>query len=240
MRMTEWFTALEGTSAGHQIALSLALGSALLHAIFGALQKGNHDPWLSRGAIDISYGLIAVPFVLFVVPWPEPHMWMIFAITFVIHCFYKYMQAMAYERGAYTVVYPVVRGTGPLFAIIGAWLLFGERFNAVQWLGVAVLLSGIYGLALYNLRNLTVGRDTLKMALVLAVILAAQGEGRAVIEPGYRVGNMSRRILTMIAGTDALSVSEKIQACNLLMHFTSEDTRKLARKLAESLMHHAA
>jgi len=170
MRMTEWITALEGTPAGHQIALALALGSALLHAIFGALQKGNHDPWLSRGAIDMSYGLIAVPFVFLVVPWPEPHMWMIFAITFVIHCFYKYMQAMAYERGAYTVVYPVVRGTGPLFAIIGAWLLFGERFNAVQWLGVAVLLSGIYGLALYNLRHLTVGRDTLKMALVLAVI----------------------------------------------------------------------
>ncbi len=150
--------------------MALALMSALLHAIFGALQKGSHDPWLSRGAIDISYGLIAIPFALFVVPWPEPHMWQIFAIAFVIHSIYKYLQAMAYMRGAYTVVYPVVRGTGPLFAIIGAYFLFGERFNAVQWAGVAVLLMGIYGLAVYNLRHLTVGRETLKLALVLAVL----------------------------------------------------------------------
>jgi drug/metabolite transporter (DMT)-like permease len=168
--LNAWLAALAGTPAGLQLAMGLALLSALLHAVFGALQKGRHDPWLSRGAIDFSYGMMALPLVLFVVPLPAPHMWPVFAATFVIHSVYKILQAMAYERGAYTVVYPVVRGTGPLFAIIGAWLLFGERFNAVQWLGVAVLLSGIYGLALYNLRNLTVGRDTLKMALVLAVI----------------------------------------------------------------------
>jgi len=168
--MSNWVTSLQGTPAGHQVAIGLVLMSAVLHAIFGALQKGSHDPWLTRGAIDISYGLIAVPVVLFVVPWPEPHMWPIFAGAFVIHCLYKCLQAMAYTRGAYTVVYPVVRGTGPLFAIIGAYLLFGERFSALQWLGVLVLLCGIYGLAVYNLRHLTVGRETLKMALVLAVL----------------------------------------------------------------------
>jgi len=168
--MSDWVTSLQGTDAGYQVAMGLALLSAILHAIFGALQKGSHDPWLTRGAIDISYGLIAVPFALFVVPWPEPHMWLIFAGAFVIHCTYKYLQAMAYTRGAYTVVYPVVRGTGPLFAIIGAYFLFGERFSGLQWLGVLVLLSGIYGLAVYNLRHLTVGRDTLKMALIFAVL----------------------------------------------------------------------
>ncbi|HBQ37270.1 MAG TPA: multidrug transporter, partial [Rhodobacteraceae bacterium] len=81
--MTAWLGSIEGTAMGHQVAMGLALFSAILHAIFGVLQKGRHDPWLSRGAIDISYGLIAVPFVLFVVPFPEPHMWSIFAIVFV-------------------------------------------------------------------------------------------------------------------------------------------------------------
>ncbi|KPU84313.1 multidrug transporter [Marinosulfonomonas sp. PRT-SC04] len=168
--MSDWVAVLQGTPAGHQVAMGLALLSAVLHAFFGALQKGRHDPWLTRGAIDISYGLIAAPFALFVVPWPEPHMWLIFIGAFVIHCVYKYLQAMAYVRGAYTVVYPVVRGTGPLFAIVGAYLLFDERFSARQWAGVAVLLAGIYGLALYNLRTVTVGRETIKMALVLAVL----------------------------------------------------------------------
>ena len=167
--MSDWLISLEGTEAGRQVAMGLALMAAVLHAVFGALQKGRHDPWLSRGAIDFSYGAMAAPLALFVVPWPEPHMWPIFAGAFVIHVGYKLLQALAYTKGAYTVVYPVVRGTGPLFAVLGAGLFFGEHFTAVQWIGVAVLLSGIFGLAIYNLIFLTAARDTLVPALGLAV-----------------------------------------------------------------------
>ena len=166
--MSDWLISLEGTEAGHRLALMLAVMAAALHAVFGALQKGRHDPWISRGAIDGAYGLMAAPFALFVVPWPAPQMWPIFAGAWVIHTGYKLLQAQAYTKGAYTVVYPVVRGTGPLFTVIGAWLIFGEVFTPLQWLGVAVLLSGIFGLALYNLAFLTTARDTLVPALALA------------------------------------------------------------------------
>ncbi|NRB03129.1 MAG: EamA family transporter [Rhodobacteraceae bacterium] len=167
--MAEWITSIEGTEAGHQLALILALLAAVLHAAFGALQKGRHDPWLSRGAIDVSYMLIALPFALFVVPFPEPHMWPIFAGVMAIHVIYKILQALAYTKGDYTVVYPVVRGTGPLFTVIGAYFLFGETFTLVQWLGVGVLLAGIYGLAAYNMRNLVTQRETLPVAMMFAV-----------------------------------------------------------------------
>ena len=140
--MSDWLISLEGTEAGHQAALWLALLAAFLHAVFGALQKGRHDPWLSRGAIDASYCLMAAPFALFVVPWPEPHMWVIFAIAWLIHILYKTLQALAYTKGSYTVVYPVVRGTGPLFTVIGASFIFNESFTLTQWLGVLVLLAG--------------------------------------------------------------------------------------------------
>ncbi len=168
--MSDWLISIEGTEAGHQLALALAILAAFLHAVFGALQKGRHDPWLTRGAIDFSYAAMAAPFAFFVVPWPEPQMWVIFATAWAIHTVYKVLQAMAYTRGAYTVVYPVARGTGPLFTVIGAYLLFGETFTGAQWLGVGVLLAGIYGLAIYNLRTLTVDRATMPAALTLAVI----------------------------------------------------------------------
>ncbi|MGJ8604300.1 MAG: EamA family transporter [Marivita sp.] len=167
--MSDWLISIEGTAEGAQLALWLALLAAVLHAAFGALQKGRHDPWMSRGAIDISYGLMAAPFALFVVPWPEPHMWPIFLGAFIIHLGYKLLQAQAYTKGAFTVVYPVVRGTGPLFAVIGAYLIFGEVFSLVQWLGLGVLLAGIFGLAVYNLVYLEAERDTLPVALALAV-----------------------------------------------------------------------
>ncbi|MDF1801975.1 EamA family transporter [Thalassovita sp.] len=168
--MSAWLVTLEGTEAGHNLALALALLAAFLHAIFGAIQKGRHDPWLSRGSIDFWYAMMAAPLALFVFPWPEPHMWPIFATVWVIHTVYKVLQAMAYTRGSYTVVYPVVRGTGPFFTVIGAYLLFGEVFTLVQWLGVGVLLAGIFGLALYNYLKLDGNRGMMGAALGLAVL----------------------------------------------------------------------
>ncbi len=168
--MSAWVQSIEGTPTGATVALILALMAAVLHAAFGALQKGRHDPLLSRGVIDICYCLMAAPFAFFVVPWPEPHMWLIFLGVFVIHVPYKWAVLSSFRRGAYTVVYPVMRGTGPLFTIFGAWLLFGETFSAVQWIGVAVLLAGLYGLAAYNMAKITVARDTLVPALGFAVL----------------------------------------------------------------------
>lgn len=168
--MTEWLISIEGTETGHSVALGLALMAAFLHAVFGALQKGRHDPWLTRGAIDFCYMVMAMPFVFFVVPWPETHMWPIFAAVWLIHVVYKLLQAWAYTKGAYTVVYPVVRGTGPLFTVIGAYLIFGETFTGIQWIGIAVLLAGIFGLALYNMVFLVSERETLNAALGLAVL----------------------------------------------------------------------
>jgi len=89
--------------------------------------------------------------------------------AFVIHSGYKYLQAMTYARGAYTVVYPVVRGTGPLVTVIAAGLVFGEHFSPGQWGGVGLLLAGIFGLAGWNLVHVRLARETLVAALGLAL-----------------------------------------------------------------------
>ena len=167
--MSGALTDLAGTEAGRQAALWLALLAALAHALFGAMQKGRWNPYVMRGAIDIFALAGALPVALFVVPWPEPHMWPVFAGMMAIHTGYKLFQAAAYARGAYTVVYPVARGTAPLFAVLGAWIVFGERFAPAQWLGLAALLAGIFGLAAYNLATVTVDRHRLVPALWLAV-----------------------------------------------------------------------
>ena len=167
--MSDWLISLEGTDAGRTMALWLALLAAVLHAYFGALQKGKTDPWTTRTVIDLTYCLMAVP-ALFIVPFPEPHIWPLFAIAWVIHVGYKCAQAATYVAGAYTVVYPVVRGTGPVFTVIGAGILFNEVFAPVQWLGVALLVGGIFGFSLYNLRHVTLDRHKLPLALSLAVL----------------------------------------------------------------------
>lgn len=167
--MSDWILSIEGTATGERVALILALLAALLHAIFGALQKGRIDPWLSRASIDAGCLILAAPVALFVVPWPQGDQWLVMLGAVVIMFFYKVGQALAYSRGAYTVVYPVVRGTGPLFTIVGAYLLFGEQLTGTQWLGVALLTCAILGLAAYNLRHVEIERATLVPALWFAL-----------------------------------------------------------------------
>ena len=133
--------------------MALALLAAVAHAVFGALQKGRHDPWLTRGAIDICYSLMALPVALFVVPWPEGRAWAILAGAIVIHFGYKLAQAMAYSRGAFTVVYPIVRGTGPLVTVLAAGSSSASATRRRQWLGVLMLSGGILALAAVNLRR---------------------------------------------------------------------------------------
>ena len=58
---------------------------------------------------------------------------------------------MAYSLGAYTVVYPVVRGIGPLVTVVVAGFVFGESFTLKQWIGVLLLSLAILSLAVVNL-----------------------------------------------------------------------------------------
>lgn len=169
--LADWAASIEGTPAGAHAALVLALVSAVAHATFGALQKGrNVDPWLIRGAIDIWYFLIALPVALFVFPLPPASMIPVFIGVFAVHSIYKLLLAGAYARGAFTVVYPVVRGTSPLATVIFAGIVFGETFRWGQWGGVLLLSLAIMALAAVNLRRVALGRETLINALLLALM----------------------------------------------------------------------
>lgn len=166
--MGAWIASLEGTPEGAHLAMVLALSAAIAHAVFGALQKGRHDPWLSRGSIDTFMALFALPVAVFLVPRPDGRAWAILAGAILIHFVYKLLMALAYERAAYTVVYPVVRGSGPLATVAFAAVVFQEHYTWLQWLGVLCLSGGILGLAVYNLRNLPTERTQLRAGIAIA------------------------------------------------------------------------
>ncbi|MDE2738783.1 MAG: EamA family transporter [Rhodobacteraceae bacterium] len=168
--MTEWFLSIEGTSSGRTVAFGLAIMAAILHAVLGAMQKGKFDPWTSRAFIDINYCLLSLPFALFVFPFPEPEVWRVLCFGVIAHAIYKILMAMAFSRAAFTVVYPVVRGTGPLVTVLFAGVVFNEIFTLQQWIGITVLSIGIFGLALYNLWKIQGPREQLPLALIIALV----------------------------------------------------------------------
>jgi drug/metabolite transporter (DMT)-like permease len=169
MGMSDWLLSIAGTPEGVALATVLALISAVAHAIFGALQKGVHDPWLTRGAIDFWLLVLSAPVALFLVPWPSGQTFLILLGALVIHFGYKLTMALAYEKAAYTVVYPVVRGTGPIVTVAAASVIFHEVFTPMQWAGVACVSGGILLLALRNLREEVIDLRSLRIGLAWAL-----------------------------------------------------------------------
>jgi len=176
----ETIVALAGTPAGQTLALTLVLLSALAHAVFGAINKGGADPWLNRAAINICYGAMAAPVAFFVVPWPSGDLWLWLGAAYLIHIVYEVFQSSAFQRGAFTVVYPIARGTGPLVTAAAAGAVFGESLAPGQWAGVLLLSCAIFALAYFNLRaaRLDLGdlarlKGAILMAFLTGLMVAA-------------------------------------------------------------------
>lgn len=84
------------------------------------------------------------------------------------------------------------------------------------------------------------GLSTQAHPLALGVFLAARREGSVAADVGRRMPGFGPRVLEALADTDVLSVTEKIQAANLLQRVGDETTRELAARFVQSLLRHAA
>ena len=132
-------------------ALALVLSAALLHAIWNIVAKkagGNHH-----------FALITV--LLTTVLWAPAALWFginewqrwglfewgVLAASAVVHVLYFTVLLTGYRKSDLTVVYPVARGSGPLFAVIGAVLLLGERLTLWGAAGVLALCGGVWLIA---------------------------------------------------------------------------------------------
>lgn len=124
------------------IALSLILLSAVVHAIVNVLTKKADDKYAVRLLIGVFSAILVTP-ALFFVPLPRgPAVWLLIGTAFV-HALYELLLVLSYESAAFSAVYPVARGTGPLFTTIGAILLLHEHPPPVRLLGIVLICGGV-------------------------------------------------------------------------------------------------
>lgn len=128
-------------------ALALVLVGAALHATWNYFAKraagGLAFVWL--------YGLVSVAaatplaFVLDFSGLGEIGLagWVAISASAALHVVYGLVLQHGYRVADFSVVYPIARGTGPLFAVLLAVLLFSERPSASGWAGIAAIVSGI-------------------------------------------------------------------------------------------------
>lgn len=131
------------------LALALVLSGAVLHATWNlsAKRAAGGDDLAFVFLMSLVSASLALPFGLLSWALDPPSLgplpWAAILASGVVHGVYFLVLQHGYRRGDLSVVYPVARGTGPLFAVVAAVVLLGERPGATGAAGIAAILAGI-------------------------------------------------------------------------------------------------
>ena len=105
------------------LVFSVVLLAALLHATWNGMVKNPSDKAVALAGIILGH----IPFsIAAIILLPAPSFESIPYIfgSIVVHIGYQWFLLKSYEIGDLTKVYPIARGTGPLFVTIISILLF--------------------------------------------------------------------------------------------------------------------
>lgn len=128
------------------VFLAVLFGAAL-HASWNAIVKGGGDKLLTTVLVAAASGAIALPLLPFV-PQPAPASWPYIAVSTGVQVLYFTLVAAAYRAADMSQAYPLMRGTAPLLVALAGTLLLGEHLDMGAWLGLALICSGVLGMAI--------------------------------------------------------------------------------------------
>jgi drug/metabolite transporter (DMT)-like permease len=126
------------------VTLSLLLASACIHVVTHILLKGAGRRsafvwWMLGFAL-----LLFAPLVLLLggnIPWVG---WLAIVASSVFEASYFMAIARAYDGGDLSVVYPLARGTAPVFLLLWSVALLREGLRPGGMAGVAIIAGGLY------------------------------------------------------------------------------------------------
>ena len=147
-------------------ALGLALGAAVLHAVWNLLLAGSRDV-LAATAVALSSSLVvALPFA--VATWDverEAVPWLV--ASGILELVYFFALTTAYRRADLSLVYPLARGGAPVLVLAGA-VATGYEPGAIEVAGVLAVAAGVV-----LVRGVGGGdRVGLALGLVVAALIA--------------------------------------------------------------------
>src|SRR5437868_5417946 len=131
--------------------LLLLLASAVIHASWNLLSKRSGDKqaflWLTLVATLV---LLLVPAIWLYGPIPAQG-WLFIGLSGALEAVYFLLLGSAYQRGDMSLVYPLARGTAPLFVLLFAYRFLDERARWGGLVGIGLIVVGIYVLHIRTL-----------------------------------------------------------------------------------------
>jgi drug/metabolite transporter (DMT)-like permease len=124
------------------LATVLALSSAVLHAAWNlAIKQSTTDRYVALwGAFTVT----APPTLILTLLYPPKVSSIPFAvISGVAHVPYCWFLARGYNRGDYSMVYPIARGAGAALGGIGGVLFLHDRLKPLGFVAILVVVAGL-------------------------------------------------------------------------------------------------
>ena len=148
------------------------LGAALLHATWNALVKGGADKHLSMGAVVLGHAPPAICAISFV-PLPAPESFPYLLAGIALHVGYQLFLLHSYRVGDLTQVYPIARGSAPLFVALFSILILGVTLSSLELLAIATIAAGILSLSLVRRRDGVHNRNAAVLAVATGLFIAS-------------------------------------------------------------------
>lgn len=152
--------------------LVVVLFAALLHATWNALIKSGGDKLLDTIVLCAAAATLALP-ALILLPLPAAASWPYLAASVAIHVVYFTLVGLGYRNADMSFIYPLTRGSAPLFTALFATILLAETPALSGWLGVVLLCLGVITLALDGHRAANVSAPAWVIGLANAAIIVA-------------------------------------------------------------------
>jgi uncharacterized membrane protein len=136
----------------NSIALSLVLASAFLHAGWNYLLKKSDRKIVFIWWFLLMSVIIYIPILPYFLPGVSipREGWFCIVASGLIHAVYFWFMGGAYQRGDLSLVYPLARGSGPLFVPMLAVVLLGEEIALLGGIGILFIIVGIYCVHLHS------------------------------------------------------------------------------------------
>lgn len=132
------------------LALGLVLIAAFTHATWNlaAKRSGGGLPfvWLTGLVSLCFYAPLSAAYVLWQSPAIPAGAWLVVLGSGLIKMAYALLLQRGYRHGDFSLVYPLARGTGPLFSTLTAIALYGERPTPLALTGGAIIIVSIFSL----------------------------------------------------------------------------------------------
>ena len=127
--------------------------AALVHSIWNGMIKKQDDKYVALTALVLGHVPLSI-IVIFITPMISPESIYYIFISSIFLTGYEWCLLSAYRLEDYTKVYPIARGSAPIFIVILSLLFFSINISKFELAGILIISLGIIILTFNNFKNI--------------------------------------------------------------------------------------